>query len=168
MKRGIVCFLLFVSIFYGCKVGEKKEEKESVLIFNVADTIERAEFGRLALDETHLNLLNPSISKDSFNVVYKSWAKLHQNVHAYLESNDFDWGIADEKIKIFNRIYFKKDGSIKTYVYRIYNTITEEKAKEYGKLMKEFLKEEQISITRGTDFAQCGKMSLPNSKNQKL
>lgn len=167
MKR-FICCLLVACIFLGCRTDEKKQEKETVLIFNVADEASRVEFGKLALDETHQNLLNPSISKDRFNDVYKSWTSLHQNLHNYLVKNNFDWGVADENIKIFNRIYFKKDGTVKTYVYRIYAKITDDKAKEYERLMKGFLGEEQISLTRGTDFAQCGKMSLPNIKKQKL
>ncbi|MFY0629924.1 MAG: hypothetical protein JXR05_06045 [Flavobacteriaceae bacterium] len=168
MKKYNLYFLLALFVISGCQKAVNKENEEKVLVFNVANQVELSEFGKLKLDESHLNLLNPKISKDSFEVVYKSWTDLHQNLHGYLVENNFDWGVADEKIKILNRIYFKKNGKVKTYVYRVYNKITDEKAKEYGELMKGFLREEQISLTRGMDFAQCGKMSLPNIKKQKL
>ena len=167
MKKYLSLFVLIILVSISCQKPIEKEQK--VQIFNVADPSKMAEFGKLKLDETHENLLNPTISKDNFDVVYKSWVDLHQNLNSYLVKNGFNWGISDEKIKIFNRIYFKKNGEIKTYVYRIYNEITQEKAAEYGVLIEKFLEKEQISLTRGTDFAQCGKMSLPNTiKKQAL
>ncbi|MEQ6125335.1 hypothetical protein AAON49_14090 [Pseudotenacibaculum sp. MALMAid0570] len=170
MRRIANLYILSILIFcLGCKAEKNDNKNPEIMVFNIANETSRANFQKLKLDDTHSNLLNPSISKDSMKFVYKSWSELHTNMSGFLNKKDFDWGISDEKIKIFNKIYFHKNGNVKAYAYRIYNPITNKKGEEYGKLIEEFLKSTQISISKDKDFAQCGKVSLPNTiKNQEI
>jgi hypothetical protein len=165
MKTRII-FVLLITFLIGCKTEPKEKITAEVFVFNLKNMNERLkiDFQKLELDKNHPNLLNPSISKDSIKSVYASWTKLHQDLNIFLKKKNFDWGIEDEKIKLFNKIYFTENGQIKIYAYNIFNEVTEEKARMYGELVKEFSKGIRISVERDFDFAQCGKIVFPNLK----
>jgi hypothetical protein len=146
---------------------DRKEVPSGVVVFNLEDDDARKEFSTLKLDETHVNMLNPSIAKESHEEAMKSWTDIHYELNRFLKKENFDWGIQDERIKIFNKIYFHKDGSVKYYVYGIHADVTPEKAAEFGTAAKNFFSKAKISLTRDTDFAQCGKASLLNTNLQK-
>ena len=118
--------------------------------------------------ENYPNLLNPEISKENFKEVADSWKKLHLELYQFLKINNFKWESNSEKIKIFNNIYFTKEGKIKVYVYKILSDVNKSKVDDYEILVKEFFKKFQIDLKRDFNFAQCGKASLPNIKNKNL
>ncbi|MFD2566398.1 hypothetical protein [Pseudotenacibaculum haliotis] len=164
-----ICSVFVLLLSFACKSEKTSDTIADVKIFNVANEDDRKEFSVLKLDDTHVNLLNPTISKDGFEAIYKSWSQFHYDLNDFLTSKNFTWGVDDENIKLFNRIYFTKEGKVKAYAYRVYNQVGKEKTEEYGKVIGDFLKSKQISLTRDVAFAQCGKMSLPNSiKRQEL
>ena len=160
MKKLVLFSLLIV-------ISCTKKVNKEVLVFNVDDKGTKVELSNMDLDKKHPNLLNPSISKGDYDSVLSSWVDLHKELQKYLNQNNFDWGIDDDKIKIFNKIYFDKNGRVEAYVYKVLSKNTEKKSDEYGKLMLSFLKEIKISVVRDFPFAQCGKISLPN-KNKKV
>lgn len=169
MRLVRICSVFVLLLSVACKQEKGSAKIAEVQIFNVANEDDRKEFSVLKLDDTHVNLLNPTIDKEGFDAVYKSWTQFHYDLNDYLTTKNFDWGVGDENIKLFNRIYFTKEGKVKAYAYRVYNQVGEGKAEEYGELIGDFLKSKQISVTRDVDFAQCGKMSLPNpTKKQEL
>jgi len=157
-KLVLICLLIAISC------SNKKEN--NVLVFNVGDDKTRVELIEMELDKKHPNLLNPSISKKNYDSVLGSWTELHKELNDFLNKNNFEWDVNEEKIKIFNKIYFDKSGKVKVYAFRILNRNAAKKSDEYGQLMLKFLKGIKISIARDFDFAQCGKISLPN-KNLK-
>jgi hypothetical protein len=165
MKRTIVILVVAVFAFSSCKSeGTKnKEQASEVIVFNLADDNAKKEFGALKLDETHQNMLNPTFSKESHEVAMKSWSDIHYGLNDFLKKEQFDWGIDSERIKIFNKIYFQKDGQVKYYVYGIQTDVSAEKKEAFGKLAQQFFAQEKISLTRDADFAQCGKASLLNT-----
>ena len=169
MKVVRICSVFVLLLSFACKQEKASDAVADVQVFNIANEEDRKHFSVLKLDDTHINLLNPTISKDSFQAVSKSWSQFHYDLNDFLTSKNFAWGVDDENIKLFNRIYFTKEGKVKAYAYRVYNQVGKEKTEEYGKVIEEFLKSKQISLTRDVAFAQCGKMSLPNSiKKQEL
>lgn len=157
-----VIFFVFGSLLFSCV--DSKDTIE-VLVVNLKEesSVEKENFLQLNLDGSHPNLLNPSISKDSLEVVYNSWMKLHTDLNDFLKQRKFEWGIDKQNIKLFNKIYFNENGCIKAYAFRIYDSISKEKENEYKKLIKDFTRKVKISIRREESFAQCGKILLPNN-----
>lgn len=157
----LLVLIVFIGLLLSC---EQIKDNNEVFVVNLKGqtSSEKEKFLNLNLDVSHPNLLSPLVSKDSLQVVYNSWVKLHTDLNAFLKQNKFDWGVDKQNIKLFNKIYFNKNGHIKTYAFRIYDSISEEKENEYKKLIKEFARKVEISIKRNENFAQCGKISLPN------
>jgi len=165
MKRILVLGFAMLLAFVSCKSEGKEtnEQQPEVMVFNLADDAAKKEFGALKLDETHSNMLDPNIAKESHEEALKSWSDIHYGLNDFLKKEKFDWGIKSERIKIFNKIYFQKDGQMKYYVYGIYADVSPERKVAFGKLAQQFFAKEKISLTRDADFAQCGKASLLNS-----
>ena len=164
MKNKLL-ILLVLLIYVGCSQNEKRNDYK-ILVFNLIEKNERikADFLKMNLDANHPNLLSPNISKNDLAMVYKSWTKLHSELNDFLNEKGFSWGVSSEKIKLFNKIYFNKNGKVKVYAFRIFDPISDETVIEYKKLVKLFFKDTKISINKKADFAQCGKISLPNKK----
>ena len=162
MKRIIVVGFAMVLAFTSCKSGGDETPSE-VMVFSLADEAAKKEIVKLKLDDTHVNMLDPKVAKESHEEAMKSWTDIHYGLNAFLKKEQFDWGIKDERIKIFNKIYFQKDGRVKYYVYGVYADVSDETLKAFGKVAQQFFAKEKISLTRDTDFAQCGKASLLNS-----
>jgi hypothetical protein len=143
--------------------------EKGILIYNLNEHSEeeKSNFLKLKLDDNYPNLLNPEISEENLKEVYESWKKLHVDLYRYLNKNNFEWEATSEKIKIFNKFYFTKEGEIEFYVFKILNDVSQEKVSEYENLVQKFSKNIQISLKRDFKFAQCGKASLPN-KSRKL
>lgn len=172
MRKNLVLSILCGVILVGCstqnKPKEKKAEQPEVTVFSLASADDKKEFSALKLDDTHLNMLNPKIAKEKHEEAMQSWTDIHVELNKFLQKEQFDWGTDAERIKIFNKIYFQKDGQVKYYVYGVYADVSPEKVSAFGELAKEFFTDQKISLTRDVDFAQCGKASLLNIKNQQL
>ncbi|MCG9970965.1 hypothetical protein [Christiangramia crocea] len=166
------CFKVFclVGIFFvscGCiaqNVETQAGDKENtVSVYNIDNTKDRAEYARLDLDSTHPNLLNPQISQSDYNEVIKSWTDLHQRIGKYLADNEFKWEVEDSTITIVQKIYFKPDGEIKNYFFKIQNDeVTREKKEQFGSLLLSFARKNRISFQKEEQFAQCGKTRYYN------
>jgi hypothetical protein len=160
----MLCGLILVGCSTQNKPKEKEAETSEVTVFSLASADDKKEFSTLKLDDTHLNMLNPKIAKEKHEEAMQSWTDIHVELNQFLHKEEFDWGTDAERIKIFNKIYFQKDGRVKYYVYGVYADVSPEKVTAFGKLAKEFFANQKISLTRDVDFAQCGKASLLNSK----
>lgn len=172
MKKNFVLSVLCGLILVGCstpnKQKEQREDNSEVRVFSLANAEDKIAFSALKLDDTHSNLLNRDISKDQFDVIWKSWTDIHKALNQHLINENFDWGVNDERIRLFNKIYFKKDGRVKYYVFGIRSSVSQEKMEAFGEIAQDFFADQKISLTRDADFAQCGKASLLNLKNQQL
>ena len=172
MRKSLILSVLCSMILVGCSVQNKQKEKQTevseVLVFSLANADDKKEFSALKLDDTHMNMLNPKIAKEKHEEALQSWTDIHVELNKFLHKEQFDWGIDDKRIKIFNKIYFQKDGQVKYYVYGIHADVSPEKVTAFGELAQEFFTDQKISLTRDVDFAQCGKASLLNLKIQQL
>ncbi|MEP2773779.1 MAG: hypothetical protein ABJH05_16615 [Fulvivirga sp.] len=133
-------------------------QNNDVKVYNFHDAELLSEFEKLDLDQSHQNLLNPQVSKDSINEVIKSWSALHQAIGSHLKSADFHWNVETESISIVHKIYFHNDGKIKAHFFRVLTPeLPEEVIQAFSDQLEVFGKTYQLNITREDDFAQCGK-----------
>lgn len=158
IKRIVVSLFVFISLF-SCNNKDEEQVKVISLLSGGENIVEKIK----VLDETHENLLNPSVSEDKINEVLKSWKEVHSKMNQFLNEKGFSWGLDDKAVKLYNRFYFDKKGNIKVYAFRFFNKVSETKEKEFIKLMEEFVKQTSISLEREKAFAQCGKIALPNN-----
>ncbi|OBX25369.1 hypothetical protein LX77_01457 [Gelidibacter algens] len=179
--KTILSTIFIVSIIFGnsgCKEknenkakladGEKietvdNEKIEIISVFNYDNPKELSEYNALNLDATHPNLLNPQISSSDYDSVIKSWTELHQRIGAYLSENGFNWEVEDKTISIVHKIYFKSNGEIENYFFKVLNeNVTKEKKKQFANLISEFPKDIRIEFENDGSFAQCGKTKYIN------
>lgn len=87
----------------------------------------------------------------------QEYIMLLQSIGKFLSANDFEW---DKPTKCFHKIYFNSDGTIDYFLYNFTGKIddrpSEEKQKEFERLLNLFIKDYKISLTANTKFAQCG------------
>lgn len=120
-------------------------------------------FTLLELDDTHANLLNPTVAKDSYEEVKQVWGKLHNDIGTFLSEKDFQWNSSDSSIRVFHKIYFDKQGYIKHHFINVISTtIEKEKKVEFAQLLQEFDATYQVKLSRNSPFAQCGPTRYSN------
>lgn len=158
MIKGIQCILFFLVISSFSQQGNKNAKVISLLSGgkNIVSEIKK-------LDATHANLLNPNESDANIQEVYKSWTGVHQQLQKFLKKNNFKWSINASSVKMYNRFYFDKNGNIKVFAFRFFTKVNKETQNRFINLMEKFVKTHAISIHRDTAFAQCGKITLPNT-----
>jgi len=93
----------------------------------------------------------------------ESYIKLLQDFGAFLNKNSFKW---ETKTKCFQRIYFAPNGKIDYFIYNFKlknvlpeNLISEEKQKEFERLLKLFVKDYTFFTSANEKFAQCSPTS---------
>lgn len=93
----------------------------------------------------------------------ESYIKLLQDFGSFLNKNNFKW---ETKTKCFQRIYFAPNGKIDYFIYNFKlknvlpeNLISEEKQKEFERLLKLFVKDYTFSSSAKEKFAQCSPTS---------
>ncbi|MFY7669579.1 hypothetical protein ACOSP6_00690 [Tenacibaculum sp. MEBiC06402] len=156
MKKCLGLFVLFLS-FFSCK-----KEKNRVVGFH--DSVAISSLQKLQLDDSYINLLNPSFSKkEEYQAIIKSWSNFHNNVNEILTENEFSWGVPDSSITVVNKIYFTKNGKVNNFLVNIKNeNVTLETKNEYVKLLNNNLNKLSIDLKRDKQFAQCGKVKYKN------
>lgn len=133
----------------------------SVKAQHIASTFQDAEkagYSMQKLDEIYPSALH----SDSTKAVFKGEAQsqfiaayktMLYDLNAYLNKNNFTWG---KPTRIFNRIYFKPDGSVDYYLVNLALPGTDtSKAKQFIPLLSQFVQNYKIKITAKTKFAQC-------------
>ena len=156
MKKFLGVIVVFITLF-SCK-----QEKGSVV--SLHNLTEYEKIKKLQLDDSYINLLNPSLSdKEEYETILKSWSSFHNKVNDVLTKNNFSWGVADSSITVVNKIYFKKDGTINYFLVNIKNEhVSDETKNTYVSLLKNNLDKLTIDLTRDNQFAQCGKVKYKN------
>ena len=93
----------------------------------------------------------------------ESYIKLLQDFGSFLNKNNFKW---ESKTKCFQRIYFAPNGKIDYFIYNFKlknvlpeNLISEEKQKEFERLLKLFVKDYTFFTSANEKFAQCSPTS---------
>lgn len=149
-----------------------------VLLFNKMHSqskvfsIEEARKLEISIEKLDLEYKS-AVHVDSTKAVFKteaqqqklqeSYVKLLQDFGSYLKRNNFKW---ETKTKCFQRIYFAPNGKIDYFIYNFKlknvlpeNLISEEKQKEFQRLLELFVKDFTFSSTAAEPFAQCSPTS---------
>lgn len=156
MKNVFMIIILFISST-SCK------EKQKSKVYNLDNKVISEKLKPLKLDDRYANLLNPQISGDEFQVIYKSWGEFHTSIGAFVNKENFNWGVADSTITLVNKIYFDKTGKVDYFLFKVRNeNVTNTKKEAYQKLLNKFIKNMRVNLKRDSQFAQCGKVEYKN------
>jgi hypothetical protein len=147
-NRILLCLALLVSL---TAFGQKK-----------TFTFQEAEMqghSYQSLDSLYKSALHADSTKAVFQTpeeqtnFQKAYVDFIQSLGGFLKSNGFKW----EKItRCFNRIYINTDGTVEYFLYKFSkDQITEEKEKEFERLLNTFLKDHKFPATSKEKFAQC-------------
>ncbi|MBI3501608.1 MAG: hypothetical protein HY063_07425 [Bacteroidetes bacterium] len=87
----------------------------------------------------------------------KEYIQLLQGFGKFLSTNNFTW---DKPTRCFNRIYFNSDGTIDYFLFNFLGKTaedkpSEEKQKEFQRLLNLFIKDYKFPLTAKIKFAQC-------------
>ena len=135
-------------------------------------SIEEAQKFGICIEKLDLKYRS-AVHVDSTKAVFKSeaqqqklkesYTKLLQDFGSFLNKNNFKW---ETKTRCFQRIYFAPNGKIDYFIYNfklknvlLENLISEEKQKEFQRLLELFVKEYTFSSTAAEPFAQCSPTS---------
>lgn len=98
----------------------------------------------------------------------QAYVGLVKDFGKFLKENNFKW---DQPIGCFNRIYFNSDGTIDYFLYKFIsnkseqgNQLSQEKEREFNRLLNLFIKDHRIGMTANTKFAQCSPVTYMPSK----
>ena len=99
---------------------------------------------------TSIHLLDKVFNTQK-DVNSKFYDKMIEEFNDFLSLNNFVW---EKKVWGYNRIYFKKDGTIKYIIYSIYkNQISKKKEEEYKILLTKFVETYTFPIKAENDFS---------------
>lgn len=135
-------------------------------------SIEEAQKMGISIEKLDLEYKS-AVHSDSTKAVFKSeieqqklqesYTKLLQDFGSFLNKNNFKW---ESKTKCFQRIYIAQNGKIDYFIYNFklktvlpVNLISEEKQKEFQRLLELFVKDYTFSSTASEKFAQCSPTS---------
>ena len=135
-------------------------------------SVEEAQKMGISIEKLDLEYKS-AVHSDSTKAVFKSeveqqklqesYTRLLQDFGSFLNKNNFKW---ESKTKCFQRIYFAPNGKIDYFIYNFKlknifpeNLISEEKQKEFQRLLELFVKEYTFSSTASEPFAQCSPTS---------
>ena len=83
----------------------------------------------------------------------KAYQSLIFDLAKFLSENNFKW---EKTTRCFNRIYFNENGKIDYFLFNFSEgEITNEKEKEFSRLLNIFIKKKKINIKAKEKFAQC-------------
>ncbi len=151
--KAVVLLLLLNTL-----TSAQAQSQKAPQVFNAALKEDVVSYKRLNLDDTHPNLLDPSIAKEDHQKFIASWTDLHKSIGDYLEQENFSWGNESKSVSIWQKIYFNPNGKVTHYFYNINDPkISLEKKAEFGRLVSDYVSGFGLSITRPEQFAQCGK-----------
>jgi hypothetical protein len=149
MTLGLICLAVHLNAQKAMSVKEGKKQGISL-----SD-----------LDESYQN----AIHSDSSKALFKNTSDFHQewkvfltDVKDYIRENDFKW---EQNLRLFNKVYFAKDGSIDYYFYLIRSShLTKEQKQRFKELLNEFISDYKFPLTADVNFTQCGSSILVAEK----
>lgn len=84
-----------------------------------------------------------------------------QKLGEYLNDNNLKW---KETTRCFNRVYMSEDGTIDYFLYDFKTPITDEKEKEFRRLLNLFISQNKFGNTAPEKFAQCSPVIYPKDE----
>ena len=156
MKLKTLIQALFILVFVCCT-----QKYESIKIVGSYDKEALKEIKELKLDSLYVNLLDHrNVTDSEYKEVIKSWKEFHIGLMKFMEEENFAWNTADSHVKVYNKIYFDKKGTIDYYTFRISNkSIPEDNRREFASVLEKFSKEVKLDIGKDIKYSQCGATS---------
>lgn len=120
------------------------------------------------LTTKHLDsLYQGAVDVDTTKAVFKTeeaedqWLKAYQKMLVdfgdFLYNHQYKW---KKSTRIFNKIYFNRDGSIDYFLYHFSGEPSDRPSEEeqvvYGKLLQEFIQTYRVPVSAPVCFTQCG------------
>ena len=154
-KMNIVLALLFLTPFYahsqhlGITIPDAKAQ---------GITIERLDsvYTSAVHSDTTLAVFRTDPEQERLLNAYQT---LLQDFGAFLSTNNFKWNYPT---KCWNRIYFNNDGTIDYFLYNFTTKnvkpeeqLSEEKQKEFNRLLNLFIQDYKFGVKAKVKFAQC-------------
>ena len=135
-----------------------KDKQNKILALNIGDIENFNNVKDLKLDSLYLDLLNRETVTDSVRKnIFNSWSNFHDKLDDFMKKENFEWEIDSLDVKVYQRVYFTKDGEIEYYLYNIKNELVSlEKKVEFGKLIEKFSQNAKFEIMRNEKYSQCG------------
>ena len=95
-------------------------------------------------------------TEEEQRAMFEAYQKLLQDFGGFLSNHDFIW---DKSTRCFNRIYFDTDGTIDYFLFNFLedepDKLSDEKQKEFQRLLNLFIADYKIPLTAKSKFAQC-------------
>ena len=113
---------------------------------------------RKTLDSLYCNAMDDGSGNFVFEnkeEVMEAWTKMLTDISSFLFRKA---EIKNIEVKLFQRVYFNKEGKIDYLLYNIRNKddVTEEQLQQVIDVLNEFVKDYQFSLSADRDFVQCG------------
>jgi hypothetical protein len=150
--RTTILFILIYGVSFntfsqhlGLTFDEAKEQ--GIVIAELDSTYQSASHS-----DTSLAVFKTEEEREAWSNEYINFLK---SFGKFLSENDFLW---DNPTRCFNRIYFNSDGAIDYFLFRFIeeNSISEEREKEFHRLLNLFIQDYKLSITASVKYVQCG------------
>lgn len=128
------------------------------------------------LNSIYKDAMNIDSSKAVFktereqNIMYQAYINLLQDLGKFLTKNNFKW---DKPTRCFNRIYFNTEGKIDYFLFSFTgkdeDKPSQDKQKEFERLLNLFIQDYKIPLTAEIKFAQCSPVVyMPKDNDEKL
>jgi hypothetical protein len=154
MKKALLLFTVVLCLaahIFGQGIGLsfREAEQKGISTKNL-DSINEAAFD----EDTSKGVFKTDEEQEDLQNAY---TKLLQDFGKFLYTNNFYWA---KPTRCFNRIYFNSDGTIDYFLYNFLGKTeedkpSEEKQKEFQKLLNQFIADYKFSLTAKVKFAQC-------------
>lgn len=147
MKKLVTLFVL-VSICFGSMAQQKALTLQDAEKLGITISKLDQEYGdALNSDSTRM------VFKNRTNEFIKAYKNLLMDLGSFLKQNNFK---LEQPIRVFHRIYFRKDGKIEHYLINLASSgLSAERQTRMMVLLNEFVDKNKIGITADRDFAQC-------------
>jgi hypothetical protein len=147
MKNILIYLFLLASIAaYGQKAMTFQEAEKQGKSYPSLDSLYKS---ALDSDSTKAVFKTPAEQQ----VLQKAYVDFLKGLGDFLKANNFKWG---RLTRCFNRIYINSDGTVDYFLYKFSkDQITEEKEREFERLLNTFLKDHKFPATAKEKFAQC-------------
>lgn len=89
----------------------------------------------------------------------KAYTDFLQQIGAFISEKKFSW---DTKIRGWNRIYMKADGTVEYFIYRLPEDLPVEKKLQFENLLRQFLANHKFPIESPVPFSQCSTVVWSN------
>ena len=158
MKKIHLILILICLIAINAR-GQKKcmsfqEAKECGIIIENLDS--------LYPNAVHADSTVYAVFRGKENEFYNAYVQMLQDLGTLLKEKGFLW---EKPTWCFNKIYLSKDGKIDYFLYNFRKgEISDEKLKEFNKLINEFQEEFHFSIPAENNFSQCGPVTYMDKK----